>query len=51
MNRTYQFLVYADDVILLGENINSVNNNTETVLDTNKDGLQVNTRMQEKIIT
>jgi hypothetical protein len=27
LNRTYEFLAYADDVNLLGDNINTINKN------------------------
>ena len=32
MNRTYKFLIYADDNNLLGENINTIKKNIETLL-------------------
>jgi hypothetical protein len=36
LNRTHQLLVYADDVNLLGENINIIKTNAEALLDTGK---------------
>jgi hypothetical protein len=43
LNRTHQLPVYADDVNLLGENINIIRKNAEAVLDARKEiGLEVN---------
>jgi hypothetical protein len=42
LNGTNQLLVYADDVNLLGDNIDSIKTNTETLIDTSKGmGLEV----------
>jgi hypothetical protein len=42
-NWTHQLLVYADDVNLLGDDIDTINKNTETLIDASKeDGLEVN---------
>jgi hypothetical protein len=61
LNGTHQLLSYADDVNLLGDNIDTINENTETLTDASKEvGLEVNvektkicwchvTRMQAKI--
>jgi retron-type reverse transcriptase len=37
LNRTHQFLAYADDVNLLGDNIDTIDKNTETLIDASKD--------------
>jgi hypothetical protein len=42
LNGTHQFLAYADDVNLLGDNIDTIEKNTETVIDASKEvGLEV----------
>jgi hypothetical protein len=64
LNGTHQLLVYADDVNLLGDNVDIIKKNTGILVDTSKKiGLGVNagktkyircclaTRMQGKIIT
>jgi hypothetical protein len=43
LNGTNQLLVYADDVKLLGDNINAIKRNTQTLIDAvKKVGLEVN---------
>jgi hypothetical protein len=43
LNGTHQLLAYADDVNSLGDNIDIINKNTETLIDASKEvGLEVN---------
>jgi hypothetical protein len=43
LNRTHQLLAYAHDVNLLGDNIDIINKNTQTLIDASKEvGLEVN---------
>jgi hypothetical protein len=44
LNGIHQLLVYADDVNLLGDNIDAIKKNMETIIDASKEvGLEVNT--------
>jgi hypothetical protein len=46
LNGTHQLLVYSDDVNLLGDNIDAIKKNMETLIDASKeDGLEVNTEL------
>jgi hypothetical protein len=43
LNGTHQLLAYADDVNTMEENIDTINKNTDALLDASKeDGLEVN---------
>jgi hypothetical protein len=43
LNGTHQLLAYVDDVTLLGDNIDTIKKNTETLIDASKEvGLEVN---------
>jgi hypothetical protein len=43
LNETHQLLAYADDVNLLGDNIDTTEKNTETLIDASKEvGLGIN---------
>jgi hypothetical protein len=37
LNGTHQLLAYADDVDLLGDNIDTINKNTQTLIDASKE--------------
>jgi len=51
LNKTHQLLVYADDVNLLGDSLNTINENTETLLETSRDvGLKINSEKTKYVI-
>jgi hypothetical protein len=42
LNGAHQILAYADDLNLLGDNIDTINKNTQTLIDASKEvGLEV----------
>jgi hypothetical protein len=50
LNGTHQLLVYADDVNLLGDNIDPIKKNMESLIDASKEvGLEVNTEKTKYI--
>jgi hypothetical protein len=51
LNGTHQLSPYADDVNLLGDNINTVKKNTETLIDASKEvGLEINIEKSKYIL-
>jgi hypothetical protein len=43
LNGTHQLLAYADDVNLLGDNVDTIKKNMETLIDASKEiGLEIN---------
>jgi hypothetical protein len=46
LNGTHQLLAYTDDVKLLGDNIDTIKKNTETLIDASKEvGVEINIEM------
>jgi hypothetical protein len=51
LSRTLQLLAYADDVNLLGDNIDTVKKNMETLIDASKEvGLEINVEKNEYML-
>jgi hypothetical protein len=51
LNGTHQLLVNADDINLLGDSINTIQDNTETILETGRDaGLEIHAEKTKYMI-
>jgi hypothetical protein len=51
LSGTHQLLAYADDVNLLGDNINTTKENTETLIDASKEvGLEINIKKSKYML-
>jgi hypothetical protein len=51
LNGTHQFLACADDVNLLGDNIDTKKKNTETLIDASKQvGLEINVEKNKYVL-
>jgi hypothetical protein len=51
LNGTHQLLAYTDDVNLLGDNINTVKKNKETLIDASKEvGLEITVKKSKYML-
>jgi hypothetical protein len=51
LNGTHQLLAYADDVNLLGDSIDTIKKNTETLIDASKEvGLEINVEKTKNML-